>query len=135
MGALLVVAGFVGCSDWNIPEREVFENQENLEKYIPLLEAETEADLTPTMRDYFAKLREYRKTPHVKGFGWFGNWTGRGSNAQNYLKMLPDSVDFVSLWGTRGNLSEEQKKDLKFFQEVKGGKAFYVGLYRIWVTR
>lgn len=31
MGALLVVAGFVGCSDWNIPEREVFENQENLE--------------------------------------------------------------------------------------------------------
>lgn len=123
MGALLVVAGFVGCSDWNIPEREVFENQKDLEKYIPLLEAETEADLTPTMRDYFAKLREYRKTPHVKGFGWFGNWTGRGSNAQNYLKMLPDSVDFVSLWGTRGNLSEEQKKDLKFFQEVKGGKA------------
>ena len=37
--------------------------------------------------------------------------------------MLPDSVDFVSLWGTRGNLSEEQKKDLKFFQEIKGGKA------------
>lgn len=31
MGALLVVAGFVGCSDWNIPEREVFENQKDLE--------------------------------------------------------------------------------------------------------
>lgn len=123
IGALLVVAGFVGCSDWTIPEREVYDNQKNLEKYIPLLEAETEADLTPTMREHFAKLREYRKTPHVKGFGWFGNWTGKGNNAQNYLKMLPDSVDFVSLWGTRGNLSENQKKDLKFFQEVKGGKA------------
>lgn len=123
IGALLMVAGFVSCSDWNIPEREIFDNQKDLERYIPLLEAETEADLTPTMREYFAKLREYRKTPHVKGFGWFGNWTGRGSNAQNYLKMLPDSVDFVSLWGTRGNLSEEQKKDLKFFQEIKGGKA------------
>ena len=48
-------------------ERETFENQENLEKYIPLLEAESEADLTPSMRDYFAKLREYRQTPHVKG--------------------------------------------------------------------
>lgn len=123
IGALLMVAVFAGCSDWTIPEREVFDNQKNLEKYIPLLEAETEEDLTPTMRDYFAKLREYRDTPHVKGFGWFGNWTGRGSNAQNYLKMLPDSVDFVSLWGTRGNLSEEQKKDLHFFQNVKGGKA------------
>lgn len=122
-GALLLAAGFVACSEWNVPERETFENQENLEKYIPLLEAESEADLTPSMRDYFAKLREYRQAPHVKGFGWFGNWTGRGSNAQNYLKMLPDSVDFVSLWGTRGNLSEEQKKDLKFFQEIKGGKA------------
>lgn len=122
-GALLLAAGFVACSEWTVPERETFENQENLEKYIPLLEAESEADLTPSMRDYFAKLREYRQTPHVKGFGWFGNWTGRGSNAQNYLKMLPDSVDFVSLWGTRGNLSEEQKKDLKFFQEIKGGKA------------
>lgn len=109
-GALLLAAGFVACSEWTVPERETFENQENLEKYIPLLEAESEADLTPSMRDYFAKLREYRQTPHVKGFGWFGNWTGRGSNAQNYLKMLPDSVDFVSLWGTRGNLSEEQKK-------------------------
>ncbi|WP_304320445.1 endo-beta-N-acetylglucosaminidase family protein [Phocaeicola plebeius] len=122
-GALLLAAGFVACSEWNVRERETFENQENLEKYIPLLEAESEADLTPSMRDYFAKLREYRQAPHVKGFGWFGNWTGRGSNAQNYLKMLPDSVDFVSLWGTRGNLSEEQKKDLKFFQEIKGGKA------------
>lgn len=82
-GALLLAAGFVACSEWTVPERETFENQENLEKYIPLLEAESEADLTPSMRDYFAKLREYRQTPHVKGFGWFGNWTGRGSNAQN----------------------------------------------------
>ena len=76
-GALLLAAGFVACSEWTVPERETFENQENLEKYIPLLEAESEADLTPSMRDYFAKLREYRQTPHVKGFGWFGNWTGR----------------------------------------------------------
>ena len=123
VGALLIASNMIGCSDWTDTEREVFENQENLERFIPLLDADSEADLTPSMRNYFADLREYRKTPHVKGFGWFGNWTGKGSNAQNYLKMLPDSVDFVSLWGTRGNLSEAQKTDLKFFQEVKGGKA------------
>ena len=109
--------------DWTSEEREVFENQEGMHRLIPLIEAQTEEDLTPTMREYFAQIREYRKTPHVKGFGWFGNWTGKGNNAQNYLKMLPDSVDFVSLWGTRGYLSDEQKADLKFFQEVKGGKA------------
>lgn len=111
-----------GCSDWTTTERELFDNQEGLIRLIPLIEAETEADLTPEMREYYAKIREYRKTPHVKGFGWYGNWTGKGTNPQNYLKMLPDSVDFVSLWGTR-NLSEEQKIDLKFFQEIKGGKA------------
>ena len=113
----------LSCSDWTSEEREVFENQEGMHRLIPLIEAQTEEDLTPTMREYFAQIREYRKTPHVKGFGWFGNWTGKGNNAQNYLKMLPDSVDFVSLWGTRGRLSDEQKNDLKFFQEVKGGKA------------
>lgn len=121
---LVLLAGSIcSCSEWNEVEKETYNTQKGFELYIPLINAKSEADLTPTMREYFAKIREYRKTPHVKGFGWFGNWTGKGDNAQNYLKMLPDSVDFVSLWGTRGNLSEDQKADLKFFQEVKGGKA------------
>ena len=46
-GALLLAAGFVACSEWNMPERETFENQENLEKYIPLLEAESEVRHIP----------------------------------------------------------------------------------------
>lgn len=120
---VVAVIGMSACSDWLTTEREVLDNQQGFTRLIPLIEAQSEEDLTPTMRKHFAEIREYRKTPHVKGFGWFGNWTGKGNNAQNYLKMLPDSVDFVSLWGTRGNLSDEQKADLKFFQEVKGGKA------------
>lgn len=124
IGIGLFAACLAGCSDWTDVEREVYGNQEGLEKYVELIDAQSEADLTPTMREYFRQIREeYRNKPHVKGFGWFGNWTGRGSNAQNYLKMLPDSVDIVSLWGCRGNLSEHQKADLKFYQEVKGGKA------------
>ena len=70
----------LSCSDWTSEEREVFENQEGMHRLIPLIEAQTEEDLTPTMREYFAQIREYRKTPHVKGFGWFGNWTGKGNN-------------------------------------------------------
>lgn len=121
-GFLLIAIAF-SCQDWTEIERETYENQEDFKRLIPLLEAKGEEDLTPSMRKYYAKIREYKKAPHVKGFGWFGNWTGRGNNPQNYLRALPDSVDFVSLWGTRGNLSKEQKEDLKFFQEVKGGKA------------
>lgn len=120
----ILFLGFIyGCSEWTEVESEIYTNQEGFEYLIPLLDAQTEADLTPTMRKYYAELREYRKTPRVKGFGWFGNWTGKGTNPQNYLKMLPDSVDFVSMWGTRGNLSPEQKADLKFFQEIKGCKS------------
>lgn len=119
----IAVLGLAGCSDWTDTERELFPDQDGLNRYIPLIEAQSEEDLMPSQREFYRQIREYRNTPHVKGFGWFGNWTGKGSNAQNYLKMLPDSVDFVSLWGARGNLSDEQKADLKFFQEIKGGKA------------
>lgn len=120
---LLAAFVFISCSEWNNPERIVFENQKDLQRLIPLLEVKTEADLTPARREYYAKIREYKKTPHVKGFGWFGNWTAKGDNPQNYLRSLPDSVDFVSLWGTRGNLTLAQQEDLKFFQDVMGGKA------------
>lgn len=119
----LAALGLAACSDWTDIERETYPEQDNINLYIPLIEAQGEEDLTPAMREHYRQIREYRKTPHVKGFGWYGNWTGKGTNAQNYLKMLPDSVDFVSLWGARGNLSAEQKADLKFFQDVKGGKA------------
>lgn len=111
------------CSKWTDTERDILENQEGLKRRIPYLEAESMEDLTLDLQEYFKNIKEYRETRHVKGFGWFGNWTGKGDNPQNYLKALPDSVDFVSLWGCRGNLTPEQKKDLKFFQEVKSGKA------------
>lgn len=120
----IAIVSAYSCSDWTSTEREIFDNQEGFTRLIPLIEAQSEEDLSPTLRAHYAQIREYRKTPHVKGFGWFGNWTGKGDNAQNYLKMLPDSVDMVSLWGTRGYLSEEQKADLKFYQQIKGGKAF-----------
>ncbi|MBO1883868.1 endoglycosidase [Capnocytophaga sp. Marseille-Q4570] len=120
---VVVALAVVSCSKWTETERITYDNQD-VKKLVHLIEAQKESDLNPHMREYYKKLREeYRTRPRVKGFGWFGNWTGKGDNPQNYLRCLPDSVDFVSLWGARGKLSEEQKTDLKFFQEVKGGKA------------
>lgn len=121
--AIITTLSVVGCSKWTETERISYDNQ-NVDKLIYTIDAQSEADLNPHMREHYKKIREeYRTKPRVKGFGWFGNWTGKGNNPQNYLRCLPDSVDFVSVWGVRGKLSEEQKTDLKFFQEVKGGKA------------
>lgn len=118
-----LILAFVGCQNGLTPERIPFENQEGLKRHLPKIEVTSEDQLTPSEKEYYAAIREYKKTPHVKGFGWFGNWTGKGDNPQNYLKFIPDSVDFVSLWGCRGNLTPEQQTDLKFFQNVMGSKA------------
>lgn len=111
------------CSQWTETEREILPNQEGLTRRIPFLKAKNEADLPPSLRKHYEAIREYRKTDHVLGFGWFGNWTAKGDDQNAYLKGLPDSVDFVSLWGTRGSLTQEQKEDLEYFQKIKGGKA------------
>ncbi len=111
------------CSQWTETEREILPNQEGLIRRVPFLDAKSETDLPPSLRKHYEAIREYRKTDHVLGFGWFGNWTAKGADPNAYLKGLPDSVDFVSLWGTRGSLTQEQKEDLEYFQKIKGGKA------------
>lgn len=113
----------VGCQNALTPEKITYDNQKGIKRHLTKLEVTSAEQLTPSEREYYAAIREYKKTPHVKGFGWFGNWTGKGDNPQNYLKFVPDSVDFVSLWGCRGNLTPEQQTDLKFFQQVMGSKA------------
>ena len=94
------------CSDWT--ETEI----------------KNPTDLTATNKSetYYAKLREYKNSDHPKAFGWFGNWTGDAAMLNNSLKGLPDSVDFVSLWGNWRNLNDKQKRDLQFVQQVKGTK-------------
>ncbi|MGN1238328.1 MAG: glycoside hydrolase family 18, partial [Muribaculaceae bacterium] len=72
---------------------------------------------------YYAALRAYKKTDHEVAFGWFGNWVGAGASLENSLRALPDSVDFVSIWGNWKNPSEEKKADLKYVQTVKGTRA------------
>lgn len=72
---------------------------------------------------YYQSLRAYKKTDHPVAFGWFGNWVGSGASLENSLRGLPDSVDFVSIWGNWRNLSQDQKNDLAYVQQVKGTRA------------
>ena len=97
---------FTACSDWTETE------------------AKDGADLTHSNKSeaYYAQLRNYKKTDHSVAFGWFGNWTGSGVTHENSLAGLPDSTDFVSLWGNWKNPSEAMLKDLRFVQKTKGTK-------------
>lgn len=108
MFALVMMLGFVAsCSDWTDTE------------------IKNPTDLTHTNKSeaYYKQLREYKKSDHEVAFGWFGNWVGAGLSLENTLQGLPDSVDFVSIWGNAFNLSTERKTDLKYVQEVKGTRA------------
>ena len=100
---------FTACSDWTETE------------------AKDGADLTHTNKSeaYYAQLRDYKKTDHSVAFGWFGNWTGTGVTHENSLAGLPDSTDFVSLWGNWKNPTEAMLKDLRFVQKTKGTKGAY----------
>lgn len=95
------------CSDWTDTEQK------------------DATDLTKTNRSeaYYANLRKYKQTDHAVTFGYFGNWVGSGASLENSLAGLPDSVDFVSIWGNWQNISEAKQKDLKYVQQVKGTKA------------
>lgn len=76
------------------------------------MEPKFQEDMTQSSlpEEYYAQLRAYKKTDHPVAFGWFGNWTGNGATLEKCLAGLPDSVDFVSIWGNWRNLTEAQQK-------------------------
>lgn len=78
--------------------------------------------------EYYANLRAYKKSDHQIMFGWFGDWYGGEGNAAlaASLRGLPDSVDLVSIWSkTWWNLTQTQKEDLKYAQEVMGTRVTF----------
>lgn len=103
MGALM----FVQCSDWTEMEPKFTE------------------PVNINSEDYYKALREYKKSDHQVVFGWYSEWTGTGTNMNNQLRGIPDSMDIVSLWGNAFNLTEAQKSDLKEVREKKGTRVLY----------
>ena len=72
---------------------------------------------------YYEALRAYKATDHPVAFGWFGNWTGTGTSMEHSMMGLPDSVDFVSMWGGWAGPSEAKLADYRRVKELKGTKA------------
>lgn len=102
---LLVLCGFAACSDWTEAE--------------PIIDINKA--LAPKSPEYYAKLRDWKlNDDHPRTFGWYGNWTGKGASGEHRLMGLPDSVDFVSMWGNWWGLSEDQMEDKRQAYEVKG---------------
>lgn len=103
---LSTLTAFTACSDWT--------------------ETETKngADLIHSNKSdaYYTQLRAYKNTEHSVVFGWFGNWTGVGMTNENSLAGLPDSTDFVSLWGNWKNPTSAMLNDLRYVQQTKGTK-------------
>lgn len=99
----LFVSMLWGCSDWTKPEAEDFFEMPG--------------------NDYYENLRAYKRSEHSVAFGWFGGWTGVGASMVGSLMGLPDSVDFVSIWGNWKNLDEARMLDKKKVKEQKGTRA------------
>lgn len=99
----LFASCFTGCSSWTDMEAVSFHEE-------------------MTSDEYYAALRAYKQSDHQVSFGWYGGWSGDGAYMKNSLAGLPDSLDIVSLWNNSQNLTEKQKKDLAFVQQVKGTK-------------
>lgn len=101
---------FQACDDWTIPENEVIQNLEG----------------TPKSEEYYENLRAYKKSDHQIAFGWFGFWNGgTGTSARGSLRSVPDSVDIISIWGDKYNLSQAHIDDMRYVQEKYGTRVTF----------
>ena len=73
--AAFLATNFFSCDDWTDMDTKNFEPK-------------------PLGEEYYAALREYKKSDHALSFGWFGSWSNQGAASLYYsLKSIPDSVD------------------------------------------
>lgn len=98
------------CDDWTIPENNVIQDLQG----------------TPKSEEYYENLRAYKKSDHQLAFGWFGFWNGgTGTSARGSLRSVPDSVDIISIWGDKYNLTQNHIDDMRYVQEKYGTRVTF----------
>lgn len=82
---------------------------------------------SPILRDnaYYQNLRAYKQTKHKLAFGWYGSWTAVGASYQTRLVSAPDSMDIISIWSQWHSLTQQQKDDKAFVQQIMGTKVIF----------
>lgn len=61
---------------------------------------------------YLEDLLAYKASDHPLMFGWFNAWNPSSPEKEFSLSALPDSVDWVSNWGSSWGLDDAKKADL-----------------------
>ncbi len=109
----LAVVSFVStsCDDWMGIE-PLDQQVKNPQEQDPELWAE-----------YTAKLRSYKQSEHFIAFARFDNAPAVATSEKDFLRCLPDSLDFVTLTNA-ANLSQYDVEDLAIMREM-GTKVLY----------
>ena len=107
----ITAAAIVSCSDWT--------QTESIEiNYI------RPWDKKPELWDkYTSSLREYKSRDHFLFYAVFDNAPKKPTRESDFLRSLPDSLDFVSL-ANADSLSAYDKEDLQWIESL-GTKVLY----------
>ncbi len=108
---------FVACSDWTEPTPV---------DYNPIFPDEQDHSL---YEKYEQSLKEYKNRKHTLMLIRFANNPGTTSGEQDFLRSLPDSVDFVVLTNA-DNLSVYDQEDV--YHETPNGPAPNFSITRIY---
>lgn len=126
LAAAAAMVSLAGCSEWTTPEI--------LDGFDPAKGGSytNRQEMTGDQTQYWANIREFKKSDHAISFGWYASWTPPENDAfgqtANSLIGLPDSMDMVTLWGWTQPLtevSEIRQKDLQMAREERGLKVLF----------
>lgn len=84
----------------------------------------------PKSDDYYAALREYKKSEHSICYLWFADYGVPTSPAYRFA-AIPDSVDIVSLWGGIPKEGTIDRDEMYEMRRLKGTRLVTVTIIRI----
>lgn len=135
LSTLTLILTLGACSEWTKTE-PIFERDLTRTIHVdqdgvfldPLDPANIDAIIArDAAAPYYVNLRTWKENvDHQVAFGYYGNQTGRGLDYEFSMRGLPDSVDFVSLWGGWRSTDPIHQADIRYAREVKGIKSLAV---------